>query len=143
MFCLFHSLFKYFVSFNYNILLMKKPVTLKDINSNFQTGIFINDWLCWMCHTDLDNKMRWNLCHWRLLFWESVQMSGWFSLNLSRTESRLMSEILSQTGNRNQVQWAKEKPNNSAALRHQDAPLFVLNFKRHELNKSAMPCSSW
>ena len=54
-----------------------------------------------------------------------------------------MSEILSETGNRNQMQWVKEKkPNNCAALRHKDSPLFVLNFKRHELNKSAMPGSS-
>jgi hypothetical protein len=122
---------------------MKKHVTLKDINFNFQTGIFINDWLCWMCHTDLDNKMRWNLFHSRLLFWESVHMSGWFSLNLSGTERRLMSEMLSQTANRNQVQWEKERPNNCAALRHKDSPLFTQNFKRHEINTPAVQSCSW
>jgi hypothetical protein len=36
-------------------------------------------------------------------------MSGWFSLNLSGTESGLMSEMPSETGNWNQLQRVKEK----------------------------------
>jgi hypothetical protein len=142
-FCLFHSLFKYFVSFNYDIFCNEKHVILKDTNSSFQTGIFINDWFCWMCNTDLDNNIKWNLCHSRLLFWESVHMSERFFLNLSGTESRLMGEMPSETGNRNQVHWVNKKPNTCAALRYKDSPLFVLNLKRHELNKSAVPSSSW